>query len=179
MIQSFLKQNQIHLLAVLLFLGVAFAYFMPSIIEGKVIRQSDVINWKGASKEVMDFRTQTGNDPLWTDAMFCGMPDYLISSVFKHNYMSTIRDTYGLWLGRPADFIFFYLIGFYIALLLFGVSPLIAIVGSFAFAFSSYFFIIIEAGHVTKALAIGFMAPIVAGVYYSLTKKLCYISRNR
>ena len=171
MIQSFIKQNQVHILAVLLFLGVAFAYFMPSMIEGKVIRQSDIINWKGASKEVVDYRAQTGEEPLWTNSMFCGMPDYLISSVFKHNYMSPIRDAYGLWLGRPADFIFFYLIGFYIALLLFGVSPLLAIIGSFAFAFSSYFFIIIEVGHVTKALAIGLMAPIVAGVYYSLTKK--------
>jgi hypothetical protein len=171
MIQSFFKQNQIHFLAVLLFLGIAFAYFMPSMIEGKVIRQSDVINWKGASKEVMDYRAQTGEDPLWTDAMFCGMPDYLISFTFKNNYMSTIRDTYGLGVGRPADFIFFYLIGFYIALLLFGVSPLLAIIGAFGFAFSSFFFIIIEAGHVTQALAIGFMAPIVAGVYYSITQK--------
>jgi len=171
MIQSFFKQNQVHFLAVLIFLGVAFAYFMPSMIEGKVLRQSDVINWKGASKEVMDYRTQTGEDPLWTDAMFCGMPDYLISAVFKHNYMSAIRDTYGLGVGRPADFIFFYLIGFYIALLLFGVSPLLAIIGSFGFAFSSFFFIIIDAGHVTQALAIGFMAPIVAGVYYSITQK--------
>jgi len=171
MIQSFFKQNQVHFLAVLIFLGISFAYFMPSMIEGKVIHQSDIINWKGASKEVVDYRAKTDEEPLWTNSMFCGMPDYLISAVFKHNYMSPIRTGYGLYLGFPAEFIFYYLIGFYIALLLFGVSPILAILGSIAFAFSSYFFIIIDAGHVTKAQAIGFMAPIVAGTYYSLTKK--------
>ena len=172
MIQSFFKQNQIHFVAVIVFMTIAFSYFLPAIIEGKVLRQSDVINYNGAAKEVIDFREQTGTDPLWTNSMFCGMPDYLISVKFKNSsYMAYVRETWGLWLTRPADFIFFYLIGFYLALLLFGVSPLLSIVGAVAFAFSSYFFIIVEAGHITKALAIGFMPPIVAGVYYSLTKK--------
>jgi hypothetical protein len=171
MIQSFFKQNQVHFVAVIIFLCVSFAYFMPSMSEGKALRQSDVINYKGAAKEVIDFRAETGEEPLWSNSMFCGMPDYLVSVQFKNNYMSNVRDAWGLWLGRPAEFVFLYLIGFYLALLLFGVSPILAIIGAFAFAFSSYFFIIIDAGHITKALAIGFMAPIVAGVYYSFTKK--------
>lgn len=171
MIETLFKQNKVHIIAIALFLATAFAYFMPSIIEGKVLRQSDVINYKGASKEVVDYRAETGEDPLWTNAMFCGMPDYLISVQYKNNFMTFVRDTYGLWLGRPADFLFFYLIGFYIALLLFGVNPWLSIIGAFAFTFSSYFFIIIEAGHVTKALAISFMAPIIAGVYYAFKEK--------
>jgi len=172
MIQSFFKQNQIHFVAVLVFIIVAFAYFMPSMIEGKQLRQSDLINYKGDAKEVIDYRANTGEEPLWTNALFCGMPDYLISVQFKNTtIMSYIRDSWGLWLGRPAEFIFLYLIGFYLALIMFGVSPLLSIVGALTFAFSSYFFIIIDAGHITKALAIGFMPPIIAGVYYSFTKK--------
>jgi len=159
----------VHVIAILLFLGISLAYF-PQMIEGKVLKQSDVINSKGMSKEVLDFKAKTGKEPLWTNSMFGGMPDYLISCSFKHNYIPYIRDAYGLELGRPASFVFLYLIGFYLMLLLFGVNPWLSIVGAIGFAFSSYFFIIIDAGHVTKALALSFMPPLIGGIYYAYKK---------
>ena len=159
-----------HLFAVVLFIIIAYAYF-PSLLEGKAIQQSDIMQYKGMAKEIQDFREKTGEEPLWTNSLFGGMPSFFISTQYPNNFVKFIDNL--LEFGqRPASFVFLYLLGFYIALLLLGVNPWLSIVGAIAYAFSSYFFIIIAAGHNTKAIALAYMAPVIASIVYSYRKKL-------
>lgn len=161
-----------HLVAVVLFLAISFVYFSP-LLEGKKIQQSDVIQAQGMSKEINDFRAKTnGEEPLWTNSMFGGMPSYLITIVYPFNLMNKIYRVYCLFDIKPVCYLFSCLLGFYLALLIFGVNPWLSIVGAMAFSFSSYFFIIISVGHITKTIAITFMAPIIAGVYLAYKKKM-------
>jgi hypothetical protein len=151
-----------HLLIVMGFIIISFVYSSP-LLEGKVIVQGDYVNFQGMSKELDDFKDK-GVESQWTNSMFGGMPAYLIKSVGKTinrpvHKLLTFNNL------KPVSFIFLYMLGVYIALLLFGVKPWVSFIGSIAFAFSSYNFIIIAAGHNTKAWAIGYMVPIIAGIY--------------
>ena len=159
-----------HAIAVVLFLVMSFAYF-PSLLEGKVIQQHDKTTHQGMSKEIGDFRKATGEEALWTNSMFGGMPAYLISVQNKSNLIKYI-DNFLNFLQRPASQLFLCLLGFYISLLIFGVNPWLSFAGAIAFAFSSYFFIIISAGHNSKVMAIAYMSPIVAGIYQSYRGKV-------
>jgi hypothetical protein len=163
-----LKKLFPHLIAVIIFLVLSYSYFSP-LLEGKEIRQSDITHYKGMSKEVRDYRERTGEEALWTNRMFGGMPAFFIGTKYKNNHISNFNKLFRLG-EKPASFLFLYLIGFYIALLLFRVNPWLSIIGAIAFGFSSYFFIIIAAGHNTKAIAIGYMAPIIASIFYSYRK---------
>lgn len=159
-----------HAIAVILFLTIAYAYFTPQ-LEGKKLESSDVANFKGISKELSDYRDTHNDEALWTNRLFGGMPAYLISVKLKNNLFSYINRA--LQIGeRPASYLFICLLGFYIALLLFGVNPWLSMAGAIAFGFSSYFFIILGAGHMTKAVAIAYMPPIIAGVYFTYRKKM-------
>ena len=159
-----------HIVAIIIFIGLSYSYFSP-LLEGKDIQQSDITHFKGMSKEVRDYRAETGEEALWTNRLFGGMPAYFAGTKFKNNHSTFLNKL--LRLGqKPASFLFLYLIGFYIALLLFRVNPWLSIVGAIAFAFSSYFFIIIAAGHNTKAIAIGYMAPIIASIIHTYRGRL-------
>ncbi|RLD64152.1 MAG: hypothetical protein DRJ01_01690 [Bacteroidetes bacterium] len=161
-----------HIVAVLLFLTLSFTYFTP-LLEGKKIKQSDMTNYYGMSKELRDYKKETGENVLWSNSMFGGMPTYLTSNPTTKSFIKYIHYFFSFNNGaRPANFIFLYFLSFYIALLLFGVNPWLSIVGSLAYGFSSYFFIIIAAGHTTKVIAIGYMPVIIAGVYYAFKKNL-------
>jgi hypothetical protein len=160
-----------YLFPVVIFFFLSIAYFVPDILQGKKINQHDIMQYKGMSKEISDFRTTYGKEPLWTNSMFVGMPAYLVSTQHKGNLLRYIHNIFTLFDFRPVSFIFIYLIGAYIALLLFGLSPWISFVGAIAYAFSSYFFNIIQAGHVSKVLALGYMPPIIAGVYVAFRGK--------
>ncbi|MCF8368135.1 MAG: YfhO family protein [Bacteroidales bacterium] len=149
--------------AVLIFLGLTMAYFSP-LFEGKVLRQDDIIRHKGMAKEIVDFREATGQEALWTNSMFSGMPAYQISVQYKKNLVQYIDSLLRLGLPRPADMVFLYMIGFFILLVALGVNPWLSIAGAIIYGFSSYFFIILEAGHNSKAHAIGYMAPALAGI---------------
>ncbi len=162
------KKSLPHFVAILLFLLLPIIYFSP-VLENKQLNQHDSQTFTGMSKEVVDYNKKSDDLALWTNSMFGGMPSYLIS-LPTTTAITSIYTVTNLYNWRPINFIFLYLIGFYIALLLFGVSPWLAIVGSLAFAFSSYNFIILAAGHASKAIAIGYMAPIIAGFYYALKK---------
>lgn len=152
-----------HISAIVLFLLIAFAYF-PDVLEGKQLAGHDNDNFRGMARELIDYREETGDEALWTNNMFSGMPGYLISTVFKGNQLKYLDRL--LQAGpRPVSFVFLYLIGFYLLLLAFRVNPWLAMAGAIAFAFSSYNFVILAAGHNSKAIAIGYMAPILAGVY--------------
>lgn len=152
-----------YLAAVVIFIIISLTFLSP-LLEGKKLKQDDITRHRGVSKEVMDFRKQTGEEALWTNSMFSGMPAYQISVKYKGNLVRYIDNIFKLGLPHPASLVFLYMIGFFILLIVLKVDPWLSIVGAIAFGFSSYFFIIIEAGHNSKAHAIGYMAPVLAGV---------------
>ncbi len=166
-----LKQHLIPVIsALILFLILSVAYMSPA-LEGKNIRQNDIVQYRGMAKELNDYREKTGEEALWTNSMFGGMPGYLISAKSKANLIKHVHNIIILGSWRPVCFIFLYLFGAFVACLAFGINPWLSIVGAIAYAFSSYFFIIIEAGHISKVLALGYLPPIVAGVHLAFRGK--------
>ena len=154
-----------HLIAVLIFTVVSFAYFYP-VLEGKVLKANDSTVSRISSKEIQDFRVKNGREPLWTNSMFSGMPSYLISTVYPGNLMKPV-DTFLRTYGMPVSVLFLSMLGFYILLLVFGVTPWLAITGALAYGLSSFFFQILGAGHNTQAIALAYMAPMIGGIYYA------------
>ncbi len=159
-----------YIAAIGVFLLITIVYLSP-LLEGKKLWQSDIAQHLGASKEIADFRTKTGEEPLWTNSMFGGMPAYQVSTVYRGNFIGYLDSIITLGLPHPANLIFLYLIGFFILLLTMKVDPWLSIAGAIAFAFSSFFFIIIEVGHNSQAHAIGYMAPVVAGLILTFRRK--------
>jgi len=157
------KQALPYFSAIVIFVVISLVYFSP-LLEGKVLKQSDITQFKGMSKEITDFRNATGEEALWTNSMFGGMPAYQISVLYKGNVLRYLDKLMQLYLPQPAGMVFLYMIGFYILLLVLKVDKWLAIAGAIAFAFSSYLFIIFEAGHNSKAHAIGYMAPVLASI---------------
>jgi hypothetical protein len=154
-----------HLLAVAIFLSLSIIYFYP-VLEGKVLHTNDGTVARNSSKEINDFRAKYGEEPLWTNSMFSGMPAYLISIKYPGNLMRYV-DSILKFIKLPAASIFLTMVGFYILLLLFKVDTRLAIAGAIAYGFSTYFFFILSAGHNTKAIAIAYMAPMIGGIYYT------------
>ncbi len=152
-----------HLAAIILFVAVSFLYFTPQ-LEGKKLYQSDNVSWVGMSKEIVDHRDSYDEEPLWSNSMFSGMPAYLVSTNYPSNLIKKFVKVVRLNIPRPAGYVFIYLLGFYFLLVSLSIDYRIAIVGALAFAFSSYFFIILEAGHNTKAHSIAYIAPLLASV---------------
>ena len=148
---------------ILIFIVITMVYLSP-LLEGQRLRQDDITRHKGMSKEIVDYRDKTGIDPLWTNSMFGGMPAYQISVKYKGNLVRFIDDILQMGLIHPAGLVFLYMLGFFILLIVLKVDPWLSIGGAIAFGFSSYFFIILEAGHNSKAHAIGYMAPVLAGI---------------
>ncbi|MBE0648194.1 MAG: hypothetical protein IH596_10460 [Bacteroidales bacterium] len=159
-----------YITAILVFLVITLIYFSP-LLDGKRIQQSDIMQFTGMSKEIVDFREKTGTEPLWTNSMFGGMPAYQVSVVYKGNVLGYLDTVLSLGLPHPASTVFLYFIGFFILLLVLKIDPWLAIAGSIAFAFSSYFFIIIDVGHNSKAHAIAYIAPVLAGIILTLRRK--------
>jgi hypothetical protein len=122
--------------------------------------------FEATSKQIADFRKENNTEPLWTNSMFSGMPSYLISAYYPGNL---IKKLYTLLRkpGIPLAPILLLMIGFYFLLLSFRVDNWIAILGAIAYGFSSYFFILLSAGHITKSMALAFMAPLIGSVIYS------------
>ncbi len=152
-----------HVISIGIFILIASLFSIPA-FKGKSIYSHDITQHKGMSKEIKDHRENFNEEPLWTNAMFGGMPAYQISVLYPGNLIKHIDRALNLGLPHPAGKIFKYLIGFYLLLLVLKVPWKFAVAGSFAFALSSYFIIILEAGHNTKAGSIGFLPPLLAGV---------------
>jgi len=152
-----------YLAAIVLFIALGIIYFSP-VLEGKKLKQSDITHWRGMSKEIVDYRDATGEEPLWTNSMFGGMPAYQVSAIYKGAYMKTIDRVITLGLPHPVKLLFLYFLGFFILLLILRVNPWLSVLGAIGFAFSSYLFIILEAGHNSKAHAIAYMAPVLGGI---------------
>lgn len=156
--------------AIIIFILIVIIYFSP-VLNNQVFEPGDIQRWKAASREIMDFREKEGKEALWTNTMFSGMPAYQISVNYPSNIAVYAHKLINLYLPKPANIVFVSLLGFYILLLAFGVNPWLSIVGAVAYAFSSYFFIILDAGHITKAQALGYMPPIIAGIHLAFNRK--------
>jgi hypothetical protein len=164
-LKSKIKPILPHLIAVLLFIVVSFAYFYP-VLEGKVLKANDSTVSKINSKEIQDFRDKNGREPLWTNSIFSGMPAYLISTRYPGNLIK-YADAFLRMFKMPVSVLFISMLGFYILLLIFEVDPWLAMAGALAYGLSSFFFQILGAGHNTQAIALAYMAPMIGGIYYA------------
>lgn len=147
---------------VVLFIVLSYLYLFP-LLEGKVLNQHDIQSHIGMSKELADYRKATGDEAIWTNSMFGGMPGYLISVTYNSNLLNYVQNFFRS-LFHPAAMIILYLICFYVLLISLKIDRWLSVAGAFAYGFSSYMIIIIGAGHNTKAYALGFLMLVVAGV---------------
>lgn len=167
---NWFNKNGIHLAILAAFVVICFVYFSP-VLQGKAPAQSDVIQSKAMQKEIMEYKDKDGKGPLWTNQMFGGMPAYQIWVQYAYN-----GATYGIALitkalPNPVGTVLLLLIGAYFLFITLKVNPWLAAAGAIAFAFTTYNFVLIATGHSNKALAIGFFAPIIAGVLMTLRGK--------
>ena len=162
---NMLKKWLPDVLAVLLFAVLAFAYFFPADIEGRILYRHDASAGRGAGQESTEYLEKTGERTRWTNALFCGMPTYQMSPSYKSSdKLGSIINAYHLWLPENVWFIFAYLLGFYILLRAFDFRQHLAALGSILWAFSTYFLIIIAAGHIWKVWALAYLPPMIAGL---------------
>jgi hypothetical protein len=160
------KSNLWHLAAVGIFILIASVYFHPA-LSGFQVKQGDVKNWAGAAQEIADYR-ESGEQIGWTNSMFSGMPATQISMVYEGRAIPDFfRKVLTLGLPTPISLLFVYFISFYILAIAFRAKPIVAIVASIAYGLSSYFIIIIEAGHITKAVAVGYAPLLIAGFIFA------------
>lgn len=152
-----------HVLAVILFFTFSFAYFTP-LLEGKVLYQSDIANYRGMSKEIWDHREAYGEEPLWTNSLFAGMPAYFNSVRYPGNLIHTVFFEPVKAIPAPANYLFLLFLGFYVLLAGLKYNPRLAFAGALAFGLSTYWFIIMEAGHNNKTWAVALFAPILLGI---------------
>ncbi len=161
-----------HLVAIVLFYLLPLIYFSP-VIEGLSMIQGDISSFKGMAKSVQDHRAVYEEEALWSDAMFSGMPAYQIATRYDSNLFHFVdRFILGIFYSGPQMLLFLCSLGFYILLLTLKIDPWLSIVGSFAFAFSSYFPILIEAGHNSKLHAIAYLPTALAGFIQVFRGKL-------
>ena len=166
------KEILYHFLSIVLFLSITVYLFNPIFFEDKIVNQHDIEQWKGSSKEVKDFRDKTGDEPLWTNSMFSGMPAYLIDVKWDNNLILGIHKIVSLGIPHPINYIFISFISFYIMLLVFKVRIPLSIIGSIIFTLSSYMIIGILAGHNARIGSIAFIPLILAGVHLGLTRNI-------
>ena len=153
------------MLAVLLFAVLAFAYFFPADIEGRILYRHDASAGRGAGQEGIEYMQKTGERSRWTNALFGGMPTYQMApSYHSTDKLSTMTKIYHLFLPENVWYVFAYLLGFYILLRAFDFRQHLAALGSIVWAFSTYFLIIIAAGHIWKVWALAYLPPLIAGL---------------
>ena len=158
-----------HFFAIAFFAVVALLYFHP-VLQGKVIYQSDIVQYRGMAQEQEDFRRQYEEEPYWTNSAFGGMPTYQLGARYPHDYVKKL-DRVIRFLPRPADYLFLYFLGFYILLGCMKVEYRLAILGALAFGFSTYMIIILGVGHNAKAHAIGYLPMVLGGILLTFRGK--------
>ena len=150
---------------VALFAVISFAYFLVPVSQGKILFRHDSQASVGLGQELTEYEQRTGEVTRWTNSLFSGMPTYQISPAYSStDGLSTAMSAYHLWLPDYVWFLFAYLLGFYILLRAFNFRQSLAALGSILWAFSSYFLIIIAAGHLWKVMALAYLPPMIAGV---------------
>lgn len=162
---NFLRKALPHIIALIIFAAVSAIFFYPQ-YQGKALRQGDMVQVNGMQQDILEHQAQYGEHPQWEGRMFGGMPAYAINMNYDGRWIKSIADNCYI-LGQPASFLFIAMASFYLMLLLFGVNPWIGIIGGLAYGLSSYFPIIIEAGHVTKMMALAWIPAIIGAVYYA------------
>jgi len=158
-----------HIAALLLFICISFMYFTP-VLEGKQLIGHDTESWMCMAKSTVDYNSTHDDVALWSNSMFGGMPAYQIAVSQPNNVMNVVDKVLRL-IPTPVLYVVLYLLGFYNLLLAFKVNPWLAIVGSIAFTFASYNFVIIAAGHNSKAITIAYMAPLIGSVFLAFRQK--------
>ena len=162
---TLLKKCLPDVLAVLLFAVLAFAYFFPADIEGRILYRHDASAGRGAGQEGIEYLQKTGERSRWTNALFGGMPTYQMAPSYgSTDLLTKAVNAYHLWLPENVWFVFAYLLGFYILLRAFDFRQHLAALGSIIWAFSTYFLIIIAAGHIWKVWALAYLPPLIAGL---------------
>ena len=160
------------LAAVVLFIVIGFVYFLTPVSHGMVLTGSDHTGAIGSGRELTEYHERTGEETRWTNSLFSGMPTYQMAPSYdSRSTLDTMRSIYELGLPTVVMYVFILLLGFYILMRAFGYKPWLSIMGAVAWAFSSYFFIIIGAGHIWKLLTLAFIPPTIAGMV------LCYKGR--
>ena len=164
-IMNLLKKYWIDGVVVALFAAISFAYFVPADIDGRILYQHDASAGRGLGHELQTYYDQTGEHTRWSNSAFSGMPTYQIAPSYKStDVLSKVMQVYHLGLPDNVWYVFAYLLGFYILLRAFNFRKELAALGSIIWAFSSYFFIIIAAGHIWKVWALAYLPPMIAGV---------------
>lgn len=159
------------IVAVILFAIISFVYFFPSDIEGRVLAGHDNTASVGAGQEIKTFKETTGKTTRWTNALFGGMPTYQIAPSYNSTKtISIASQIYKLFLPNYVGLVFIMLAGFYIMLRVFGISAWLSTLGAIIWAFSSYFFILIYAGHIWKFLVLAYAPPTIAGIVMAYKK---------
>ena len=157
------------LLGVGILLVITLVYFYPDVFEGNVLRQHDTLQGVANGQEAAAFAEATGETTRWTNSLFSGMPTFQISPSYgSSKLISTVERAYSLWLPNPANLVFIMMLGFYILMLAMRTRWYVALLGTIAYGFSSYFFIIIGAGHIWKFSTLAYVPPTIAGII------LCY-----
>ncbi len=152
-------------IAILLFITAAFVYFLPAVIDGREIAQHDHTAFVGAGQEVQQFKAETGETSRWTNSLFGGMPTYQSSPSYPSNStLKAVGKVYSLFLPNYVWLVFVMLTGFYILMRALKMSVWLSVLGAFIWAFSSYFFIIITAGHIWKFITLAYIPPTIAGI---------------
>ncbi len=160
-----LKKCLPDLLAVIVFAIISFAYFFPADFEGRILYQHDTSAGRGAGQEALEYYQSTGERTRWSNSTFGGMPTYQTAPSYDSTDMlSQAVKAYHLWLPDNVWYVFVYLLGFYILLRAFNFRQTLAALGAVVWAFSSYFFIIIAAGHIWKVWALAYLPPMIAGI---------------
>lgn len=158
-----------HILVVLGFVLASLFYFSP-VLKGDKIYQSDIVQYTGMAKQHIDFREAYNSESYWTNSGFGGMPTYQLGAKYPNNYIKKL-DLALRFLPRPADYLFLYLIGFYVLLIVLKIEYRIAAFGALAFGFSTYLIIILGVGHNAKAHAIAYMPLVLSGIILTFQKR--------
>lgn len=162
--QFFKNKNVIWIaLCIVVFALITLVYFSP-VMQGKRLKQHDIEMYKGMSQEIVDYKAQTGEQSLWTNSMFGGMPAWNIGVPQNSNMMTYVGRVLSVGFPHPIGAVFISMLGFFILLLVLDCKIWISFIGALAYGFTSYLFIVIGAGHNSKAVAMAYMAPVIAGI---------------
>jgi len=173
--KTILKRWLPDVVAVVLFALVAFAYFYPADTEGRILYQHDTSAGAGAGQEAKEYLERTGERTRWTNSLFGGMPTYQIAPSYNStSAVVAVEKAYHLWLPDYVWHLFAYLLGFYIMLRAFDFKHYLAALGSIFWAFSTYFLIIIAAGHMWKVMALAYLPPLIGGIVLAYRGKLLW-----
>ena len=153
------------IVAVILFAVISFAYFFPAVTEGRILAQHDAVAGIGSGQEQKEYMEKTGERTRWTNSIFGGMPTYQMAPSYDSTeVLSFIQKVYHLFLPTYVWYVFVMLLGFYILLRAFNFKVWLSALGAIIWAFSSYFFIIIAAGHIWKFVTLAYIPPTIAGM---------------